>query len=90
MSDALRRAPGVDGTELSKIFTVSMPALLVAVSPSKSGGWPPAVIRVRQGLSIFSGLNAHTVCGLVTFLFFGACHFGVNLQTSMPLVSLNP
>ena len=89
-SRVLSQAPGVDGTELSKIFTVSMLAPFVAVSPSWSSRCPPAVIRVLHGLSIFSGLNAHTICGLVTFSSFGACHFGANLQTSMPLVSLKP
>ena len=61
-----------------------------AVSPSQSSKCPPAVILILHGLSFFSGRCAQTICGLVTFLFFGICHLGMNLQTSMPLASLNP
>ena len=70
--------------------TVSTLTLFVAVSPSQSSRCPPAVIQVLHRLSIFSGQHVQTICGLVTFSSYGTCQLGVNSQTSMPLVSLNP
>ena len=52
----------------------------------------PITNFMNSGKEFFSfaiGVQA-IIWGLVTFFFVGTRAFGMNLQTSMPLVSLNP